>query len=706
MALSPGERLGPYEIVERIGQGGMGEVYKGRDTRLNRLVAIKQLKGQHSARFQQEAQAIAALNHPHICQIYDVGPDYLVLEYVDGSPIQGPMPAPEAIRLALQIVSAIEEAHKRGILHRDLKPGNILLTAKGAKLLDFGLAKLTGDEDNDATRTIGVSGTPVYMSPEQAEGQALDARSDIFSFGAVLYELLAGSRAFDSLAGVLRDEPRALDSPLSAVVKRCLAKDPAQRFQSAAEVRAALAQLSNKPADQQPSIAVLPFANMSADKDNEYFSDGLAEEILNLLAKIPELKVIARTSSFAFRGKEQDIRGIGQALDVGTVLEGSVRRAGNRIRVTAQLINVKDGAHLWSERYDRQLEDVFAVQDEIAAAISTALQTKLSKPAAAKPRYVPKLAAHEALMKGWFYHWKMTPEAMGQAKAFFEQAVALDSQYALAHSSYADHLIGRAVTGIARSHDVMPQIRTHAQNALALDPSLPEAHAVLGMLAATYDYDWTEAERKFSVAMASEGIFPWARSQYAGAYLLAQGRYVEAVEQAERAVQSDPLHPLIGAIAAMCLTAAGRIAEGEVKFRELRNFHPTFVVPCIGLASLSLSQGRLEEALQNAETAYAVAPPSPQVMGALGGLLARVGEVERAEELRKRLSSLTDYQTTLGSLFFYTFSGDLDRAAEWCEKAIEERSPSLTLGLEGPVLHPLRTSSHWPRLAKLMNLPA
>jgi len=271
----------------------MGDVWKARDTRLDRVVAIKQLKGQHGARFQQEARAIAALNHPHICQIYDVGPDYLVLEYVEGAPVKGPLAPAEALRAALQITSALEAAHTKKILHRDLKPGNILMSSAGAKLLDFGLAKLYADED--ATLTVGVSGTPLYMSPEQAEGKQLDARSDVFSFGSVLYELLAGRRAFDSLAAVLRDDPQPLGAAPAgwqAIVMRCLRKNPADRFASVAELRAALERLTPLPVEQQPSIAVLPFANMSGDKEQEYFSDGLAEEIINVLAHIPGLRVI------------------------------------------------------------------------------------------------------------------------------------------------------------------------------------------------------------------------------------------------------------------------------------------------------------------------------------------------------------------------------------------------------------------------------
>ena len=388
MSLSAGDKLGPYEILSPIGKGGMGEVWKAHDPRLNREVAIKVSGSQFSERFEREAKAIAALNHPNICQIYDIGPNYLVMEFIDGTPLPGPLPQKQALLYALQICDALDAAHKKGITHRDLKPANILVTASGVKLLDFGLAKVgtasAAPASDDATQSIDLTevgtvlGTASYMSPEQAKGEPADARSDIFSFGVVLYETLCGRRAFSGnssieiMAAIVRDEPAPLDAPssLCAIVARCLRQLPPDRFQSMSEVRAALEQASATATAKSPSIAVLPFANMSGDKENEYFSDGLAEEILNLLAKIPDLKVIARTSSFAFRGKEQDIRKIAETLGVSNVLEGSVRKAGNRIRITAQLINAADGTHHWSERYDRDMTDIFAIQDEIGKAIS------------------------------------------------------------------------------------------------------------------------------------------------------------------------------------------------------------------------------------------------------------------------------------------------------------------------------------------------
>ena len=704
MPLSAGDKLGPYEIVAPIGAGGMGEVYRARDPRLNRDVAIKQLKSNHSARFEQEARAIAALNHPHICQIYDVGPDYLVLEYVEGAPLTGPMTEADAVRAALQIAAALEAAHAKGILHRDLKPGNILMTSAGAKLLDFGLAKLVSDDE--ATLTIGVSGTPLYMSPEQAEGKTLDARSDVFSFGAVLYELLAGRRAFDSLAAVLRDEPRPLTSPVAAIASRCLAKQPGQRFQTMTEVKTALAGVGHARPEQEPSIAVLPFANMSGDKEQEYFSDGLAEEIINALVKVPGLKVIARTSAFAFKGQNTDIRKIAETLGVTTVLEGSVRRSGNRIRVTAQLITAADGTHLWSERYDREMADVFAVQDEISAAISGALQVKLSPAAAAaKPRYTPKLPAYEALLKAKHFHWKVTAESMDQAKVFYEQAIALDPQYALAHAAYADYLFGRTTLGMTRPREAAPVVRALALRALELDPSLPEAHSTLGLLAAHFDFNWKESEAECALATASDAASPHCYFVF-GLCLLAEGRRAQAVAQMEQALQGDPLQLTIRAFLGACLSSVGRYVDAEEHLRQAMHLDASFFWAYVYLAELYAGRGMFAEALPIAERAFDLSPWYPPSIGICAGVLVRSGQESRGKELTRKLGSGETYGAAHGWAIFHACCNEADLAADWYQKAIEERDPLVFSTLNNVLGEPVRSSRRWPELAALMNLPA
>ena len=508
MSLGAGDKLGPYEILGLTGAGGMGEVWKAHDPRVDRVVAIKRLKGEHVERFKREARAIATLNHPHICHLYDVGPDYLVMEYIDGTPIKRPLPVEVAIRLAIQIASALEEAHSKDIIHRDLKPGNILVTQKGdAKLLDFGLAKLAEPgpcRDTFSTLTVelteagAVVGTVAYMSPEQAQALTVDTRSDIFSFGLVLYEMLSGKRAFSgdtplaTLAAIVKDEPSPLQAPpaLERIVKRCLAKQAAQRFQTMTEVRTALEQArqAGNVSQSHPSIAVLPFANMSADKENEYFADGLAEEIINVLAKVSGLQVAARTSSFFFRGKDLEFGEIGRRLNVEHILEGGVRKAGNRIRVTAQLIKVADGFHLWSERYDREMTDIFAIQDEITQAIAGALRIKLSPEAAPVPRHVPNLRAYEAYLKArdlWFNGAR--PELLPRFKELLERAIELDPKFALAHSFLGMYYTMQANLSIRPAREVIPLALAAEQEALRVDPSLAEAHALLAVCIGGYE---------------------------------------------------------------------------------------------------------------------------------------------------------------------------------------------------------------------------
>jgi TolB-like protein/tetratricopeptide (TPR) repeat protein len=535
---------------------------------------------------------------------------------------------------------------------------------------------------------------------------ALDERSDVFSFGAVLYELLAGRRAFDSLAAVLRDDPAPLTSPAAAIASRCLAKQPGQRFQSMTDVKTGLMGIVGhaRPAEQ-PSIAVLPFANMSGDKEQEYFSDGLAEEIINALVKLPGLKVIARTSAFAFKGQNIDIRKIAETLGVTSVLEGSVRRSGNRIRVTAQLITAADGTHLWSERYDREMADVFAVQDEISAAISGALQVKLSPAAAVKPRYTPKLPAYEALLKAKHFHWKVTAESMEQAKGFYEQAIALDPQYALAQALYADYLFGRTTIGLSSLREVAETSRTLALRALELDPSLPEAHSTLGLLAAHFDFNWKESEAECALATASDAASPHCHF-VSGLCLLAAGRRAEAVAQMEQALQGDPLQLTIRVFTAATLGAVGRHAEAEEHFRQAMHLDSSFFWSYDYLAGFYAGRGKFAEALPIAQRAFDLSPWYPMSIGLCAGVLVRTGQASEGKELAQKLGPGKISGAATGWAIFHTCCGEIDVAADWYETAIEERDSLVFSMLQSAMGEPVRASAHWPKLAALLNLPA
>jgi eukaryotic-like serine/threonine-protein kinase len=689
----------------------MGEVYKATDTRLGRTVAIKTLDGAHGDRFQQEARAVAALNHPHICVLYDVGPGYLVMEYIEGQPLHGPLPLADVLHVATQVADALEAAHAKGILHRDLKPANIMMTTSGAKLLDFGLAKILAEATDDATRTMAgtVLGTASYMSPEQAQGKATDARSDVFSFGAVLYELLTGKRAFDreslldTLNAVVREEPRPPDSPASSVVMRCLAKQPDKRFQTIAEVRVALQHLRTKPADvvqAMPSIAVLPFANMSHNADDEYFSDGLAEEIINALVQVPGLKVIARTSAFAFKGKNEDIRKIAETLGVTNVLEGSVRRAGPRIRVTAQLIQAGDGTHLWSQRYDRELVDIFEVQDEIAAAIAGALKLKL---APAPERRMPSLPAYEAYLRYRYYQWRFTPEDSQRSKECLEQALTLDPTFALPYVGLADYHLAFAAVGGVPSREAMTQARELATRALEIDPDLPEAHAMLGIVAGVLDFDWQETERRFRLAMAREPITPHVRQWNAWFCLFSMGRVTEAKQQMDRVVEEDPLSQMWRYIMSVTLAGSGRDDEALSEIRKAVELDPQFWVGWTFQSLLHAFHGRHAESLTCAEKAIAGAPWAPYSIGVMAAALTNMDRTVDAEPLLARLRSDPSVGP-LGLVCYYVARGDADSAVEWAEKAADQRIASLVTLLIRAFEPRLNKSAGWPTLLKKLNL--
>jgi eukaryotic-like serine/threonine-protein kinase len=717
--LSPGERLGKYEILSHLGSGGMGEVYRARDPQLGRDVAIKILPAgaaedpDRRQRFEREARAIAALNHPHICQIHDIGPGYIVLEYVNGDPPRGPLPPGEAVQLALQISGALAAAHGKGILHRDVKPANILVTPEGqAKLLDFGLAQSMAPEDAGRTLDGTIAGTPAYMSPEQAAGKPLDVRSDIFSFGAVLYEILSGRRAFAGasaaqvVSAVLRDDPPPLETKarLEGIVRKCLAKRPEERFQTMDDVRSAL---EEGPAVSQalpPSIAVLPFENLSGDAENEYFSDGLAEEIINALTRVRGLKVIARTSAFAFKGKHEDVRQIARALGVTNVLEGGVRKAGRRIRVTAQLISAGDGSHVWSDRFDRELEDVFAVQDEIASAITGALQVRLSAESAPPKRRTPDLPAYEEYLKALHFSQKWTPESIGRGRACFERAIQLDAQFPLAHAEFGHLFALSTIYGLLPPREALPRLREEAQAALDIDPALPEGHAMLGLAAAMFDYDWSEAEQQFRLAMPSGAVPPRVHRYYAHYCLLPTGRFEEAAAQQTLGLRGDPLNLTARGELALCLRAAGRKAEANRELRRLLELDETFWFPYFALGVNLALDGQWGEAGELAEEAYRVAPWFKPIVGFRAAMLERNGDTAAAAALLPELQSSEGYSDLVGPAIYHLVRGDVGGAADWAEKAIDERQPAVLFFLNAHG-ETIRTSPRWPALARLLRLP-
>jgi serine/threonine protein kinase/Tfp pilus assembly protein PilF len=752
MSLRPGTRFGPYEILTLLGMGGMGEVYQARDPRLNRVVALKFLPPDKGAdpdrrrRFINEAQATSALNHPNIVTIHDIseadGTAFIVMEFVRGRTLDdlitgGALPLQEATRYATEMVDALTAAHAAGIIHRDLKPANIMITEEGrVKVLDFGLAKLaasspmTGSEDNTATMHTAIGaivGTAAYMSPEQAEGRQLDARSDVFSFGLVLYEMLSGRRAFDGeswvsvISAILRDEPKPLrevraEIPawLEQAVSRCLRKDPVERFQNMLDVKRTLAGPSSRSGvstsvatamqEEKPSIAVLSFANLSTDKENEYFGDGLAEEIINALTKIPELRVIARTSAFAFRGREHDVRAIGERLRVKTVLEGSVRRSGNRIRVGAQLIQVADESHLWSERYDREMTDIFAIQDEISQSIANALRVKLT----VTSDRAENVEVYQLYLKGMFEynHSRFSAGSMALAKGLFERAIALDPEYAPAYSGLAVVYCAMASLSLTLPTQVAQLAKSAAEKALSLDPEDSQAHNAGGQIAGVFDYNWPVAEKHFQCFMEQENQSALSRFAYALNFLLPQRRYKEAAEQYHRSLDTDPLsmNAHFGLAFSYYL---GREYEKAIHYGKKAldidaNFWLLHLV--VGVAQLRL--GALEASIDSFRKSLAVAPFYSLALSLLAAAHVQAGQRDQAEQVIGRLREISNkaYVSKVSFAIYHAALGDAEEVFRCLNAAIDDREPFITRMIADEGFDRFRADPRFIVLLERMNL--
>jgi serine/threonine protein kinase/Tfp pilus assembly protein PilF len=682
--LVPGQMLLHYRLVEVIGEGGMGQVWKALDATLERHVALKVLPSELTqdpdrlGRFEQEARLLAALNHPNVAVVHGLhqaeGVRFLTMELVDGEDLswrlrRGALPLVAALKVGAQVAAALEATHARGIVHRDLKPANIRITPGGAvKVLDFGVAKALplgldseavtsgGESRSSRTRAGLVLGTPAYMSPEQAEGLPVDARCDVWAFGCVLYEALTGSRGFDAIGRPVLTPtvptdalewttlPAATPAPVRDLLRRCLTSDVHQRLADMGVAREALeSALTVLPGDARDagvrgpaSVAVLPFVNMSADPENQYFSDGLTEELINALTRIPTLHVASRTSAFSFRSSHLDIRQIADQLNVRVVVEGSVRRAGSRVRVAAQLINAADGYHLWSERYDREMADVFDIQDDIVASIVKALvPALLSKAKRAVRRPTENLDAYELYLRGRHYWHQRSPGTLHTAIHCFEQAVALDPDYALAYTGLADCYSILRVYGWISAGDSRPRAFDAVTRAAELDPTLGEVHYSQGFFTFSFEPAWRQAEAHFKNAIALSPRSSLAQV-YFGLYLAARYRFDEATALVAAALELDPLSPFVQAVAALTAYLARRFDQAETSARRALELQPDYLLGLwvLGLALYGLD--RNEEGTAAMERVVAVSR-APIFVGMLGFGYAREARIDEARRLLQEL---------------------------------------------------------------------
>ena len=684
--------LGPYQIVKPIGSGGMGQVYEATDTRLGRRVAIKVVAEKFSERFIGEARAVAALNHPNICTLYDIGPDYLVMEFVEGTPLRGPLPLDTARVYALQIVDALDAAHSKGIMHRDLKPENILATASGIKLLDFGLAKFlasdsgTGTEVTEYLTQAGlVVGTLPYMSPEQAEGRRVDERSDLFSFGTVLYELLAGSRPFggdtqaDLIAAVLRDTPRPLKSTrpeipesVTLVIDRCLRKSPAERFRTAADLKAALANAQWQATTESASVVVLPFVNANRDDDGEFFADGVTEDIISALAKLPGLRVVARSSAFQFKGRTAGHDEVRDKLHVGAIVEGSVRRAGQRIRVTAALIDARDGYQMWSERYDRVVEDVFAIQDEISQAIAEKLEVRLTSRERPAVQRTDNIEAYHLYLRGRQQWYRRTPAGYKQAEAYFRRAVEEDERFIPSLVGLADCLTIGIFYGNNDPATAIPEVRLLLERALAMDARCAETHTSLGFLEVIL-LNFAAAEQHFLLshqAKPDQALTVWWNAVLASA----EGRLDEAIAMAHRAGQLEPTIPMYFVAEGLLLVYKGQLPLAIETIHRGLEMDGNYPLGLMVLGQVLVESGEFDEGIAAMRRAAPqLAPGGYWAKGLLGHYLARQGDVGGARQLLDELLTLqrTAHVQRVAIAAIYAGLSDHDRALEWLEEAAQ-----------------------------------
>ena len=798
-----GQTISHYRIVEQLGAGGMGVVFKAQDSRLERAVALKflpeKLAQQPRAleRFRREARAASALNHPGICTIYDIGEQdgraFIAMEFIDGETLRNhihgkALPVAELLELGIQIAEALDAAHSEGIIHRDIKPANIFVTKRGrAKVLDFGLAKLvpkgvaiadddSGGESSSSTSTSTststsiagiISGTPSYMSPEQVRGDALDARTDIFSLGLVLYEMATGRQAFGGGTGgaiieaVLTRSPvsvRAINpdipAALEAIIEKALHKDREQRYQHAADLLADLQRLKREidsgRTDQAgdsvsllastsgpvsstshavsrtttpqsgsfraprasktiSSLAVLPFENVSRDPENDYLSDGITRSLINNLATVPKLRVMAQSTVFRYKGREIDPQAIGRELNVRAVLTGRMMQSGGSLRIGTELVDVATGSLLWGAQFDRKPGDIFVIQDEISSEISGKLRLQLTH--AEKKRLVKRhtedAEAYRLYLQGR-HHWnRWTEEGFYKAIGYFQQAIEKDPSYALAHDGVADCYVLLGWNSYLPPKDAFPKAKVAAMAALEIAPDLGEAHTDLAAVLWLHDWQWAEAQNEFKRSLELNPCYPTANHYYAEC-LMTLGRNAEALARMKKSLELDPLSLIINVAIGWAYYHARQYDEAVAQLLRTVELDPNYPMTFWILGLIYRETARYDLAISAGEKGVNLSGGSPLMRAALAQTFAAAGAPEKAIEIADELNELAKQRYVAPHFFagIYVGLGEHDRAIEYLEKSCAEHCHWLIYLHVDPSMDDLRNDPRFQDLLRRVGLPA
>ena len=788
MSLPSGTRLGPYEIAASIGSGGMGDVYRARDTRLDRDVAVKVLPERFvrdidaRMRFEREAKAVAALTHPNILAIHDYGSTddaaYSVTELLEGQTLrrrlqEGPLPWRKVVEISAAIADGLAAAHAKGIVHRDLKPENIFLTDDGrVKILDFGLAQLKRQEPSGPeldpttiptaplkTDPAAIMGTAGYMAPEQLRGEPVDPTTDIFALGIVMFEMATGKPAFmratviDSLSAILTDTPdvfavseRLIPYDLARTIQRCLEKNRAERFQSARDLAFSLRAIGTstslafeapgarrrrtlfwgavlavailitigsfialredfdvqspiiRPAKPVRAIAILPFVNATGDQEDEYLSDGVTETLINTLAQVPGLRVMSRTSVFHYKNRPADPVRVGRELQVNSVVAGRIEEIGGRLVVSAELINARDNTQIWGNRYEIDRADLFAVQQSIAGEIARTLRLQLGgrEQQLLTKRHTSDPRAFELYLKGRFQWNKRNAEGLYKAIEFFNQAIEIDPQYALAYAGLADVYNLLDIWANLPTRETFPRAKAAAEKALSIDDQLAEAHTSLAYAIHTYEWDWVAAEREYRRAIELNPNYATAHQWYAE-FLTAVGRFDEAEREGSKALSLDPMSPIINAVVAWNRTMARRYDSAIEQGLRSTQLFPDFMAAHAYLGLAYLESGKRQEALASLEKAQQLLDIVVVRTWVARARLAS-GDRAAAEKILRDLESRggSEYLPPYYMATLYAHLGNKDVAFSELKRALEERTGAMVWVEVDPSLDPLRKD---PRFA-------